>query len=150
MGKIVAPLGELLYQRKKMTVQNNSNQYLPGTIQSPSSLTITGITNSYPAVVTISVDPITESNTFQVGQLVRMTVPIVYRMYQINGVTIKIIEVSGSTLSLDVDSTNFDTFVTPSSPIDQPASLSPSGSRNLQFNNTTNKVPFQSLNNIGN
>lgn len=133
-----------------MTVQNNANVYLPGTIQIPSSLLITGITNAYPMVVTASVNSMTSSNTYIVGQLVRLFIPRSYGMQQANQLTGQITAISGLSFSLDIDSRQFDTFVTPSGNVEQPASFSPAGSRNLQYDNTMGKVPFQSLNNIGN
>lgn len=133
-----------------MTVPNNSNEYLPGTIQIPSSIVITAMTKSFPMVVTVSLDPISEANTYITGQVVTLTVPITYKMFQANGLNGEILAVNGSNITLDIDSTNFDAFVIPPSGSFQPASLAPSGSRNLQYNNSTNKVPFQSLNNIGN
>lgn len=71
-------------------------------------------------------------------------------MYQANGLTGKILGVNSSTMALNIDSTNFDVFIDGSSNGETPASLSPAGSRNLEFSNTTSQVPFQSLNNIGN
>jgi len=133
-----------------MTIPNDANTYLPGTIQIPSSLTITDISKSYPMVVTVSVNPVTEANTYIEKQLVRLNVPITYGMYQANGLVGSVIDVIGSTMTLDIDSRLFDTFITPSAGQLQPATLAPSGSRNLQFDNTTRQVPFQSLNNIGN
>lgn len=125
------------------------NQYLPGVIQIPSMLLITGITQSFPMVVTFTVPP-TGSNTYQINQLVFLTIPITWGMYQANGLTGKILGVNSSTMALDIDSTNFDVFIDGSSTGETPASLSPAGSRNLEFSNTTSQVPFQSLNNIGN
>lgn len=125
------------------------NQYLPGVIQIPSMLLITGITQSFPMVVTFTVPP-TGSNTYQINQLVFLTIPITWGMYQANGLTGKILGVNSSTMALNIDSTNFDVFIDGSSNGETPASLSPAGSRNLEFSNTTSQVPFQSLNNIGN
>ncbi len=133
-----------------MIYPNNSNQYLPGTIAIPSSLDITAITQSYPMIVTVTVNPVTEANTYIPGQLVRLIVPRSYGMYQANQLTLKILMVTGSDLYLDVDSTYFDPFVVPASTAETPASLAPAGSRNLEFNNSTNLVPFQSLNDRGN
>lgn len=133
-----------------MSVVNNSNQYLPGTIQIPSSINIVAITQSFPMVVTISVNPLTESNTYIPGQVVKLFVPQTYKMIQANGLTGKILSVIGNDLSLDIDSSLFDPFVVPSGNVLQPASISPNGSRNLEFNNLTRQVPFQSLNNRGN
>lgn len=131
-------------------IPNNSDQYLPGTVQIPSSLLIVGMTQSFQMVITISVDPVTASNTYQTGQLVRLTVFKPYGMYQANGLTAEIISVNGNAITTNVDSTLFDPFTIPSTPVGTPASLAPSGSRNLQFNNTTGLVPFQSLNDRGN
>lgn len=133
-----------------MTIPNNANTYLPGTIQIPSSIVITAITQSYPMVVTVSLQPLTEANTYQTGQLVKLTVPITYKMIQADGLVGQILSVSGSDLTLDIDSTLFDPFVVPSGNVIQPASLAPDGSRNLTLDNTTRQVPFQSLNNRGN
>lgn len=133
-----------------MTVPNNANEYLPGTIAIPSSLVITAITKSYPMIVTATVDPVTEANTYIIGQLVRLDVPYPYGMFQANGLIGQIINISGLIFTLDLDSRQFDTFAVPSGNVTQPASLAPAGSRNLQYSNGTNQVGFQSLNNIGN
>lgn len=128
----------------------DANTYLPGTIQIPSSIVITAITNAYPAVITVNVNPLTESNTYQEGQLVKLLIPITYKMFQADGQVVRIISVSGSDLTVDMNSLSFDPFVVPTGNILQPASLAPSGSRNLTLDNTTALVPFQSLDNIGN
>ncbi len=133
-----------------MTYPNNANQYLPGTIAIPSSLDITAMTQSYPMIATVVIDDVTQSNTYIPGQLVRLTVPKSYGMFQANQLTLKILMVVGNDLYLDIDSTYFDPFVVPMSTAETPASLAPAGSRNLEFNNSTNQVPFQSLNNRGN
>jgi hypothetical protein len=127
------------------------NQYLPGVIQIPSSLAITAITQTYPMVVTIDVNPINQANTYRVGQQIKLNVPVSYKMIQANGLSGTIVEIDGSDLSLDIDATLFDPFVIPSAGAQQPAMISPNGSRNLQYTNGTSlAVPFQSLNNIGN
>jgi hypothetical protein len=131
-------------------IPNDANTYLPGTIQIPSSMNITAITNSYPMVVTAEVNSLTESNSYIVGQVVRLTVPRSYGMFQANNLQGQIVEIDGLDFSLNIDSRQFDVFAVPEGNVQQPASLAPSGSRNLQFNNSTNSVPFQSLNNIGN
>src|SRR5258708_38210677 len=100
------------------------NQYLPGVIQIPSMLLITGITQTMPMVVTFTV-PSTGSNTYQVEQLVRLTVPVTWGMYQANGLTAKILGVNSSTMALAVDSSQFDAFVYLPSSVDAPASLAP-------------------------
>ncbi len=131
-------------------IPNDANEYLPGVIQIPSSINIISITNAYPMVATISVDPVTEANTYISGQVVRLTVPYSYGMFQADGLLGKILDVSGSNLSLDIDSRQFDIFSIPASNQPQPASIAPSGSRNLEYSNNTNQLGFQSLNNIGN
>ncbi len=125
------------------------NQYLPGVIQIPSTLLITGITQSYPMVVTFTV-PDTGANTYVIGQVVRLFVPRTWGMFQANGLMGRILFVDSSTMALNIDSTYFDTFIDGSSTSETPASLAPAGSQNLQYNNTTLQVPFQSLNNQGN
>jgi len=127
----------------------NANVYLPGTIQIPSSLEIIAITRAKPAVLTVVVDTVLQANTYQAGQQVRLTIPYGYGMHQMNGRTVKILDVSGSTITVDVDSTQFDAFSVPASG-QKPASLAPAGSRNLEFSNTSGQEPFQSLNDTGN
>ena len=127
-----------------------ANQYLPGVIAIPSSLLLTAITRSYPMQVTVAVgDSTTEANTYIEGMCVKLFVPKTYGMYQANGLTGTILAISGSDFTLDLNSTYFDIFSIPSGSVEKPASLSPNGSRNLQYSNRTKNVPFQSLNNIG-
>ena len=125
------------------------NQYLPGVIQIPSTLLITDITQSFPMVVSFTV-PATGSNTYVTNQLVKLFVPKSWGMFQANGLSGKILSITDSTMTLNLDSTLFDAFVDGSFSEESPASLSPAGSRNLTYSNTTDQVPFQSLNNIGN
>jgi hypothetical protein len=99
--------------------------------------------------ITVSVNPITASNTYIAGQLVRLNIPFGYGMQQANGLIPQITNVSGSTITVNVDSTLFDAFSVPISG-ERPASLSPAGSKNLSFSNVTSQIAFQSLNNIGN
>lgn len=131
-----------------MSVPNNSNQYLPGTIFIPSSLEITAITKAYPMVVTVQSNS-SQVNTYIAGMLVRLFIPYTYGMFQANGLTGKVLTVSPTQLSLDIDSSNFDTFSIPPTG-EQPASLSPAGSQNLQYSNSTNQVAFQPYNDRGN
>lgn len=127
-----------------------SNQYLPGVITIPSSLVITAITQSNPMVVTTVVNPVTEANSYIVGQLVRLMVPYSYGMYQANQLTGQITAINGLNFILNIDSTLFDPFVIPAPTAQEPASLAPAGSRNLQYSNNTDLIGFQSLNNQGN
>jgi len=125
------------------------NQYLKGTIQIPSALLITDITKAYPMVVTFTVPP-AGANTYIAGQLVRLNIPYTWGMLQANGLTGKVLGVNSTTMALDIDSTNFDAFVYLPNSVESPASLAPAGSRNLEYSNFTDQVPFQSLNNQGN
>jgi hypothetical protein len=128
----------------------NHNQYLKPVIQIPSSLIITNITQSLPMTVSVAIQtPSTEANTYIVGMAVRLFVPYNYGMFQANGLVGTITAINGNTWTLNLDSSQFDPFVIPATG-EQPASVSPNGSRNLQYNNQTGQVPFQSLNNIGN
>lgn len=126
------------------------NIYLPGTIQIPSSLVITAITRSFPMVVTCVINSVTEANTYISGMLVRFFIPSSYGMQQLSGQTARISLVSGLNFTFNVDSTQFDPFIVPAAGFPQPASMAPAGSQNLEYSNTTAKVPFQSLNNQGN
>lgn len=126
-----------------------TNQYLPPVIQIPSMLLITDISRSFPMIVTFIV-PASGSNTYIPSQLVRLLIPRTWGMFQANGLTGKILQVGSSTMALNIDSSLFDAFVYAPNSGETPASLAPSGSQNLEYNNSTNDVPFQSLNNIGN
>jgi hypothetical protein len=130
-------------------VNNNANAYLAPTIQIPSSLEIIAITRAKPSVLTVVVDTVLQANTYREGQQVRLTIPYGYGMQQANGRVVKILGVSGSDITVDMDSTLYDAFSVPASG-QKPASLAPAGSVNLQFSNTSGNDPFQSLNDIGN
>lgn len=127
----------------------NANTYLPGTQVIPGALLITAITKAYPMVVTITDS---DGNTYIAGQNVRLDIPVAYGMQQANGLIGTILSISGDDFSLDINSSTFDTFAIPAANIYiiKPASLSPAGSRNLQYSNATSKVAFQNLNNEGN
>lgn len=126
-----------------------NNIYLPPSPVVPGFLLISAITQAYPMVVTI-VNSI--YNTYVIGQLVTLTVPNSYGMFQANEKTGKILNIIGNDFYLDIDSRSFDAFVAPNPadlpPPSRPASLSPGGSRNI-YNSTVE--PFHSLNgNTGN
>ncbi len=130
-----------------------TNQYLPGVNTTPNSLVIAGITNSTAMVVTASLvnnAPNPRVNTYRSGMNVRLYVPRNYGMYQANGLVGNILAINDNDFYLDIDSSLFDVFSVPASQVGSPASLSPYGSRNLEFDNTTNNVPFKNLDNIGN
>lgn len=128
------------------------NQYLPGVTVIPSSLLITNITKSLLMVVTVSIgNLLSVANTYVLGMAVKLFVPINYGMFQADGLVGSILGIDENDFTLDINSSLFDTFSIPNGDFYiTPASISPFGSRNLQYNNETNLVPFQSLNNIGN
>lgn len=117
-----------------------ANTYLPPSPVVPLSALIANISNSNPMVITVEDSP--TSNVYIPGQLVYLTVPVGYGMYQANGLTVQIIAVDGDNFTVALDSTQFDPFVTPLYGV-QPASLAPAGARNT-YNFTT--LPFRSLN----
>ena len=126
-----------------------TNQYLPPVIQTPSMLLIIGITRSLPMVITFTI-PQSGVNTYLIGQAVKLTVPQTWGMFQANGLTGRIVQIGSSTMALNIDSTLFDAFIYAPNSAETPASLAPSGSQNVEFNNLTMFLPFQSFNNIGN
>lgn len=129
-------------------VPNNANTFLPPSPVVPGSLLISNITPTYPMVVTI-VNSI--YNTYLVGQLVHLTVPETYGMFQADQLTGQIVAINGLDFYLDIDATQFNTFVIPAVYQTRPASLAPAGSRNLEINNTNVHIePFRSLGNFGN
>ena len=127
----------------------DANTYLPGTQVIPSSMEITAITNAYPMEITyISND----GNIYISGMAIKLKIPDPYGMYQANGLVGTILTNTSPTMTVDIDSRSFDAFSIPVS-IGQrtnPPTLSPAGSRNLQYSNSTNQVAFQNLNNQGN
>ena len=129
-----------------------NNPYLQGVITIPSNLLITNITQSNPMVVSVAVgNATTAANTYIAGMAVRLFVPRAYGMNQADGLIGTITGVSGNDLILDLDSSLFDAFVSsPPVKATQPASISPAGSRNYEYSNSSSNVPFQSLNNLGN
>lgn len=126
----------------------NANTYLPPTPVTPGMLLITTITQTNPMVISITDS---DENTYVVGQLIHLSVPSSYGMYQADQLTGQITAISGTDFTININASQFDAFVVPVGiRKSKPASLSPAGSRNLQFDNSTNSVPFQSSNNIGN
>jgi hypothetical protein len=127
---------------------NANNTYLPPVIQIPSCLEITAISQSNPMVITTSTNS-DQSNTYIAGQNIKLIIPATWGMWQANQKTAQIVSVNSNQLSVNIDSTQFDAFANPNDG-SGPASLAPSGSKNLQYSNISNQVAFQSLNNIGN
>ena len=119
------------------------NTYLPPSPVTPPALIITGMTNSYPMIVTVAA-----ANNYVVGQLCHFNIPNPWGMIEMDQQTAQIIAISGLNFAMDIDSTQFNTFTTPASYQEAPASLASAGSRNLY---NTQYVPFHSVNgNVGN
>jgi len=120
-----------------------NNTYLPPSPVVPGFLLITNITRAYPAVITI-INSI--YNSYAPNQKIKLTIPKPYGMTQANNQTVEILSIAGTAFIVDMDSRDFDTFVTPGGgppyPL-EPASLSPSGSEN-SYNILT--APFRSQN----
>lgn len=116
-----------------------NNVFLAPSPVVPPFLLITAITNAPQMVVTVST-----ANSYVVGQKAYFSIPFDYGMFQLNGLTgeITAVDVTNLILTFNINSTQFDKFVVPVGG-EQPASLSPSGARNI-YNTTT--VPFHSLN----
>lgn len=131
-----------------MTVPNDANTYLAPVIQIPSALEIIAITQSNPMLVTVSANS-DQVNTYIPGQLVRFNIPATFGMQQLNGMVLEIFLMSDPIMSFEIDSRLFDAFNLPGDGTG-PATLAPSGSRNLEYNNLTRNVPFQSFNDRGN
>jgi hypothetical protein len=130
-------------------IPNNSNTYLPPVIAIPSALEITAITQTNPMVITVKMNS-DQVNTYIPGQLIKLYVPQTFGMFQANGLTALILEANMPQLTVRINALNFDAFTIPSNGLLGPATIAPSGSKNLQFNNLTTQIAFQSLNNIGN
>lgn len=113
-------------------------------------MAIIAITRSNPMTITVQIEnPTTQANTYIVGMAVRLFVPYTYGMFQAHYLIGTIKAINGNTWTLNIDSSQFDPFVIPASG-EQPATIAPNGSINLEYNNDTGKVPFQSYNNSGN
>ncbi len=82
-------------------------------------------------------------NAYVAGQLVYFSIPFNYGMFQLNGLTGQItsIDVTNLIFTVAINATQFDQFTVPSTG-EKPATLSPSGCRNI-YNNLSE--PFHAL-----
>ena len=89
---------------------NGANYFLPPAIVIPGNLLITNISQAYPMAVSFTNSAV---NTYVVGQLVRLFIPIAFGMQQANGMTGQIVTIDnvGFIFYLNIDSTNFDAFI---------------------------------------
>ena len=122
----------------------STNIYLPGTPCAPLSLLISSITQTSPMVITVATP-----NNYIVNQIVNLTVPDDYGMYQANDLTAPIIAIdpTGLIFSVAIDATQFDPFIIPAMYQPMPAQLTSAGARNV-YDYT--QLPFHSLTNVGN
>ncbi len=72
----------------------------------PSGQIISNITKASPGVVTT-----VANHGYLTGLIVRLVVPLIYGMQQVNGQIYQITVLSSNTFSLDVSTANFDSFV---------------------------------------
>lgn len=88
----------------------------------PQFLYVTAISKANQAVVTCSVDP---SQYYVVGMKVHFSVPYSFGMYQMNQLTGKILSISSAayTMTVDIDSSAFNTFAFPASSASPTAQL---------------------------
>ena len=92
-----------------MTVQSNQGLYNSGTYI-PFTCDITAITpSSQTTIVTTSVD-----HGFIVGNQVQFLIPVQWGIQQMNGLKGYVLSFTPDTITVNIDSTFFDSFVTPS------------------------------------
>jgi hypothetical protein len=92
-----------------MTVQSNQGLYNSGTYI-PFLCDITGITSSaQQSVVTTAV-----THGFVVGNQVQFLVPQQWGMVQMNGLKGLVLSITSNTLTVNIDSSQFNPFITPS------------------------------------
>ena len=116
----------------------SANTYLAPSPVTPPSLIVSNITQSVNAVVTVTI-----ANPYIPGQLIHLTVPPEYGMYQADQLTAEILSVSGLNFTTSLDTRQFNAFSIPVGVQKQkPASLSPAGSKNLY---NISAIPFHSL-----
>lgn len=89
----------------------NLGLFNSGTYTPPVS-TITAISTGNPTTITTS-----DANSFVVGQEIQFFIPPLWGISQINNVTGYVVGITSSTqFTVNIDSTNFDSFITPSPP----------------------------------
>lgn len=84
-------------------------------IYMPAVRDVTSVTNAFPAVVTTSFP-----HSYLSGLIVRMVIPSDYGMTQLNELKSAIVVLTNTTFSIEIDTTNFDTFTIPTEATSQP------------------------------
>ena len=90
-----------------MGTQNTFGLYYSGTYI-PFKCTITAITQGTTTVVTTSVN-----HGFVVGNQVQFNIPEQWGIFQLNGLKGLILSITSNTITVNIDSTKFDAFITP-------------------------------------
>lgn len=98
-----------------------SYYYVANPLYSPAMANISAITQANPAVITTTADV-----DYVIGQTCRVYLPNGWGMPQMNNLVVTITQISGTSLTTNVDSTLFFPFTTPS-PVVQVAQLVPVG-----------------------
>jgi len=83
----------------------------PDPIFQPAMRIIDDITQAEQAVVTTSFD-----HDYETGMIVRIYVPHNYGMFQIDGQDAPITVLTSDTFSIEIDTTDYDSFLAPSTP----------------------------------
>ena len=90
-----------------MSVVSNGGLWNSGTYI-PFKCTITAITQAQQAVITTAVD-----HGWVVGNLIQCMIPKEYGMRQLTGITGLVLAVTSDTVTVNIDTTHFDTFAIP-------------------------------------
>ena len=107
-------------------------------VYQPAMRIITALTNAYPAAVTTSFD-----HDYLDNLIVRLKIPEGYGMLKANNLVGTITVTGTTTFTIDIDTTYFDTFITPAgSPwyINSYAQVIPVGEENSYLNQATRNV----------
>ena len=106
----------------------------PDPLFQPAMRIITNITNAFPAVVTTSF-----AHNYIDGENLRLLVPNGYGMTQVNQLTGYITVLSPTSFSIDIDTTQFDAFIVPATPLEF-SQVTPVGEANNILTAATHNV----------
>lgn len=121
-----------------MTIVSNFGLYNSGTYI-PFKCNISSISQGSSTVVTTSVD-----HGFIVGNQVQFSIPKAYGMTQLNGKKGLVLSFTSNTITVNIDSSSFDPFVTPSVIpliIYDPAEVLPIGDQNVGYSVVAGVAP---------
>lgn len=112
----------------------------PNPMFQPAMRVIAAITNSFPVTITTTLNHLYVS-----GLIVRLDIPVGFGMQQANHLFGPITVTGNTTFTLPIDTTNFDTFMLPSSfpPGYQDAQTVPTGEiSSILYASVRNVIPF--------